>query len=425
MTGSGKLAVGGGSTITMPLEGTSVSGWMAIWVKEIEISGSTFDIAAPCGIYGEKSVQIKDRSTVNVTSTIRTTNAYPAIWSGDSVHIENSTVTAVSTNYAAIYAPDVTIAGGRINAESKLAYPAILASKILTINGPITVMTATNGSSANYRGNTGTVINTSAESGDTVYKVFSGRSEQSAAETEGSPFAAATDVAETINGVNYFRIEEHTHTGGTATCSSPAICEDCGNEYGETDPANHANLQMAEGMSATHLQEGNVPHYYCDGCAKCYSDEAGTQEISFADTVIPKRPEHISDSTGWHPDADNHWNVCICGKVINEAAHTFAWVTDKEATATEAGSRHEECVICGYAKAAEVIPATGTTGTTETPAGMTGTPDTTTGTPAATNIRQTIATGDNSSIALWVTLLLLSCGGLTGVIAYSRQRKAS
>ena len=28
--------------------------------------------------------------------------------------------------------------------------------------------------------------------------------------------------------------------------------------------------------------------------------------------------------------------------------HTYKWVTDKEPTATEAGSRHEECTVCGY-----------------------------------------------------------------------------
>ena len=45
-----------------------------------------------------------------------------------------------------------------------------------------------------------------------------------------------------------------------------------------------------------------------------------------------------------------------CREKMNETAHTFAWVTDKEATATEPGSRHEECTVYGYAKAAEEIP---------------------------------------------------------------------
>ncbi len=37
--------------------------------------------------------------------------------------------------------------------------------------------------------------------------------------------------------------------------------------------------------------------------------------------------------------------------------HTFVWKTDKAATATEKGSKHEECTVCGYEKAAVEIPA--------------------------------------------------------------------
>ena len=48
--------------------------------------------------------------------------------------------------------------------------------------------------------------------------------------------------------------------------------------------------------------------------------------------------------------------------------HTFEWVIDKEATETEAGSKHEECTVCGYAKAAVEIPATGTTTPSTSPA---------------------------------------------------------
>ena len=37
----------------------------------------------------------------------------------------------------------------------------------------------------------------------------------------------------------------------------------------------------------------------------------------------------------------------------------FAGISDEKATATEAGSKHEECTVCGYKKAAVEIPATG------------------------------------------------------------------
>ncbi len=37
---------------------------------------------------------------------------------------------------------------------------------------------------------------------------------------------------------------------------------------------------------------------------------------------------------------------------MNEAAHTFEWKTDKLPAAGEAGAKHEECAVCGYAKPA-------------------------------------------------------------------------
>ena len=64
------------------------------------------------------------------------------------------------------------------------------------------------------------------------------------------------------------------------------------------------------------------------------------------------------DGTGWKFDDAEHWNNCTCGKEkIDEATHAFEWVIDKEPTATEPGSKHEECTVCGYATASIEIPA--------------------------------------------------------------------
>ncbi len=146
----------------------------------------------------------------------------------------------------------------------------------------------------------------------------------------------------------------------------------------------HTNLQKTPETPATHLTKGNIEYWYCDGCGRYFKDQAATEEIAESETVIPKLSEHTPDNTGWHSDDNNHWNTCACGAKLNEAAHTFEWVIDKEATETEAGSKHEECTVCGYAKAAVEIPATGTTtpAPTVSPA-PTSSPDTTT-TPAPT-----------------------------------------
>ena len=38
--------------------------------------------------------------------------------------------------------------------------------------------------------------------------------------------------------------------------------------------------------------------------------------ITALDVVIAKTAEHTADRTGWHSDADNHWNTCECGENI-------------------------------------------------------------------------------------------------------------
>ena len=58
-----------------------------------------------------------------------------------------------------------------------------------------------------------------------------------------------------------------------------------------------------------------------------------------------KDHEHIY-SEEWKYDETNHWKECRCEDKTEEAEHTFEWVTDKEATTSEAGAKHEECTVC-------------------------------------------------------------------------------
>ena len=97
----------------------------------------------------------------------------------------------------------------------------------------------------------------------------------------------------------------------------------------------------------THLEDGNIECWYCAYCQKYYKGAAGANELRLEEIIIPKLKDHTADGTGWHSDETNHWNTCACGEKLNAAAHTFAWITDKEATATENGSKHEECTVCG------------------------------------------------------------------------------
>ncbi len=83
--------------------------------------------------------------------------------------------------------------------------------------------------------------------------------------------------------------------GGTATCVAKAVCETCGAEYGELDPAHHANLVHVAAKEATTAAEGNTEYWYCDGCGKYFSDAAASKEIAQSDIVVPKKSEPKKD----------------------------------------------------------------------------------------------------------------------------------
>ena len=137
-------------------------------------------------------------------------------------------------------------------------------------------------------------------------------------------------------------------------------------------------------------------------------------------TVRTAGSGHIHDyGTEWKSNADNHWHECNCGDKKDEAAHSFKWVVDKEATATKKGSKHEECKICGYKRSAVEIPATGTS---TAPTDTTKPNDTTK--PGNTNgSEKSPQTGDNSNIFLWFALLFVSVAGVTGITAYNKKKK--
>ena len=134
--------------------------------------------------------------------------------------------------------------------------------------------------------------------------------------------------------------------------------------------------------------------------------------------IIPEiGHEHgIHDET-WKYDKTQHWQECSCGEKLNVANHTYGdWKVTKEATETEAGSRERGCAVCEYVQT-EAIPATETGEPTDPakpeqqgkPSGQTESPQ----------------TGDSSDMALWISLMLASCGGVLGMLFYRRKKAAA
>lgn len=169
----------------------------------------------------------------------------------------------------------------------------------------------------------------------------------------------------------------HTPDREAATETDPIKCTEC--DYIITAALGHTHsLTKVEANAPTCTEDGNIEYYTCSGCSKLFADATGNVEIT-ADKTVDK-------ATG----------------------HTYEWVIDKEATATEKGSKHEECKVCHDKKAAVEIPATGTPTDPTKPEN----PD-------------SPQTGDNSMMGLWIALLFVSGVGVVGTTIYSRKKKYS
>ena len=179
------------------------------------------------------------------------------------------------------------------------------------------------------------------------------------------------------------------------------------------------NLTLVPAKDATCTEEGNKAYYICDGCDKWFEDAEGTSEITDKTSVIIPAADHtLSD---WKADDNSHWHECECGYKADAAQHSFKWVVDKEANATQKGAKHEECTVCGYKRAAVEIPATGSTVAPTTTPATTPKKDSTT-TTSASAVKNP-KTGDNSNVFLWIVLLLISGGTVSCMIGYDKKRK--
>ena len=218
------------------------------------------------------------------------------------------------------------------------------------------------------------------------------------------PNSGTTDIVVVIGAKTYtLTILRNSGTGGNECGGGSEWKYDADNHWHECycgdkkDVAAHTASDWIIDTPATATADG-TKHKECTVCG-----------YTMATETIPATGggEHThSYGSEWKYDADNHWHECSCGDKADKAAHDFKWIVDKEATATQNGSKHEECKVCGYKKAAVEIPATGT----PTEPGKPTDPDSS-------------QTGDNSNMLLWIALLFISGGAVIGITVYSKKKK--
>ena len=142
---------------------------------------------------------------------------------------------------------------------------------------------------------------------------------------------------------------------------------------------------------------------------------------------IPKIDSHNHNyGTEWKYDETNHWHECEDGEKADITAHNFKWIVDRKATATEKGSKHEECTVCGYKKAAVDIPVTDFGNSSDDqPNKPTNTVSSESSSADQLNNTANTAspkTGNSGNIILWIALLFVSGGVFIAATAVDRKK---
>lgn len=334
--------------------------------KGISITGSkvtaTANGAKTNAIYSESGSITINHSTVEATGTSE--GAFPAIYAAGDIMVENgSEVTATSSGMRGIFTnSDMTINGSTVTAKGTT-------QEGMVVVGTLTVANSTLAASGNPNDIMIPAIVTehldinasevTANGGFSLFAWYDDHEEKisfsitpaagkladfkvdgtnwdgSAAkhfreEGQESPYDTKVDFSAAsmnwLGAYRYIHIGEHVHTGGTANCHSPAICEDCGRPYGDKNPNYHHDVEKIDAKDATCTEPGNIEYWRCAACGKCYSDVALTKEISIEETVIPaghkivkveaKAPTCTEDGN------KEYWYCDRCGKYFSDEAGT-------------------------------------------------------------------------------------------------------
>ena len=131
---------------------------------------------------------------------------------------------------------------------------------------------------------------------------------------------------------------QEAHTGGTADCQHKAVCDVCGQPYGEINASNHTG-----GIRWAQTAETHQAFYLCCGAA------AGAEaNHSWNDESVCTECGYGCAHTGGTATCTALAVCDICGHTYGDLLpHDYRWVIDQEATTEATGLKHEECTACG------------------------------------------------------------------------------
>ena len=146
-------------------------------------------------------------------------------------------------------------------------------------------------------------------------------------------------------------------SGGVATCTDKAICEICGNPYGEKDPTNHVgDTEIRDHKDATCIEDGYEGDTYCKSCNTKLSSGEPIAASGHKDDNKDHSCDVCEAEVGKHIDVD-HDHKCDYGCAVaigdhkaGEGKHTCDYcgaVMSKCSGGTATCKDKAICEICG------------------------------------------------------------------------------
>ena len=253
--------------------------------------------------------------------------------------------------------------------------------------------------------------------------------------------------AKTTDGFVFFSEKtvaiQDEHAGGVATCIELAICDTCGEEYGELDSTNH-NLEKIPAKAATVTETGNTEYWHCKDCGKYFADENGENEIELADTVIAKLPPEIIEGKGQSITEGEKKELSFTsgaafsdfiraqldGKTLDEKNYTV-----KEGSTVVTLKADYVATLSVGEHTIGIVSESGTATTTftvnaksadnnEKPVNNNEEPVNNSENKQGNNTKPP-KTGDNSPMTLWIAIFFVSGGLLTVTGAFGKKKKHS
>ena len=149
------------------------------------------------------------------------------------------------------------------------------------------------------------------------------------------------------------------HQGGTATCTEQAICDLCGEAYGET--LAHTE-EFIPAVAPTCTEAGST---YGKTCSVCATVIVAVKEVpaqghyrDVLDAVAPTCTETGLTEGEWCPICEE---IFTAQEEVPATGHTLVDVEGLAPTCTEAGYTAHQACACGHTEGKEEIAATGHT----------------------------------------------------------------